>query len=169
MKWFKYIGLFMLFIAAGFYGLIGLSPSEIQFRVNEDVNAPIDEAYNALHEVKVMPKWMYALEGVKQTQGDGLSATSEYDLFYPNGMTMHRTVNLCDTFTKLAVTGDVPDFFSRTDDYTLEALDSNRTRISVMVKMKALSLGSRLMLRTSETHKKNTATNLTALKGYLEK
>ncbi|MFY9282377.1 MAG: hypothetical protein WAO92_10295, partial [Bacteroidia bacterium] len=73
-----------------------------------------------------------------------------------------------DTFTRLAVVGDVPDFFSRTDDYTLEVLDSNHTRISVMVKMKALSMGSRMMLRTEETHKINTATNLSALKKYIE-
>ena len=164
----KYIGIFMLFIAAGFYGLILLSPSEITFQVNDDVSAPIQSAFQALHEPQALPNWMHGLDIAKQTKGDGVSIESEYDLFYPKEMVMHRVITVCDTFARLALVGDVPDFFSRTDDYTLEVLDSNHTRISVMVKMKALSMGSRMMLRTEETHKINTANNLSALKKYIE-
>jgi carbon monoxide dehydrogenase subunit G len=169
MNYLKYLGIFMLFIAAGFYGMILLSPSQITFQVNEDIQAPPSQVYDAIANPQRMTHWMHGLEGAKQTKGEQIAVGSEYDLFYPKGMTMHRAITSADTFTKITVDGTVTDFFRRADDYTLEQIDTGTTRVSVQVTMTALGMKSKMIMRAEETHKKNTADNLSKLKAYLEK
>jgi hypothetical protein len=168
MQIIKYIGIILLFIAAGFYGMILLAPTEIEYQVNEDISAPIGEVFDAINNPNKMTKWMKGLESAKQTKGTEASVASEYNLYYPQEMVMHREVNVYEAPVRVAHEGVVKDFFSRIDDYTLEALDSNKTRISQRVKMTSLDMKSRMIMKAEDSHKKNTADNLTALKKMLE-
>ena len=168
MQIMKYIGVFMLFIAAGFYGMILLAPTELEYQVNEDINAPISEVYDAIISPGAMTKWMKGLESVKQTKGAEAGLGSEYDLYYPQEMVMHRVVTVHEAPFRIANEGLVKDFFSRIDDYTLEALDSNTTRVSWRVKMTSLDMKSRMIMKAENSHKANTAANLTSLKKLLE-
>ena len=168
MQILKYVGIIMLFIAAGFYGMILLAPTEIEYQVNEDINAPIDEVFDAINNPAKMTKWMKGLESVKQTKGAEPAKGSEFDLFYPKEMIMHRITNIYEVPNRIANEGTVKDFFSRADDYTLEALDSNKTRISQRVIMTSLDMKSRMIMKAKDAHKKNTSTNLAALKKLLE-
>ena len=45
MKLLKYTGIFIVFIAAAYYGLVFMAPKELTFQVNEDFNAPIDSVF----------------------------------------------------------------------------------------------------------------------------
>lgn len=159
----------MLFIGAGFFGMLLMVPSELEYVVNEDINVPASEVFKGINDPEDMVKWMTGLKSVKQVKGDGPGVHSEYDLFYPQDMIMHRTTNVYDLDSRIVNNGEVKDFFNRIDDYTIKALDSSKTRISWKVKMKSLNMGSRMILKAEDTHKNNTAENLTALKTYLEK
>lgn len=168
MQIIKYVGIIMLFVAAGFYGMILLAPSELEYRVNEDIQAPIEEVFEAISSPDMMTKWMKGLESVKQTRGAETELSAEYDLYYPQEMIMHRVVKVYENPTRIVNEGIVKEFFSRVDDYTLEAIDSNKTRISWRVKMTSLDMKSRMIMKAEESHKTNTAANLTALKKLLE-
>lgn len=164
----KYLGIIMLFVAAGFYGMILLSPEEIDFRVNEDINAPIDEVYQGIANPQTWSKWVEGIEQVKQRKGDGFSQGSETDVYFPQEMIMNRTLRLAEQNDQIVLHGEVVDFFSKTESYKLEALDSNTTRVSCTVNMRALKNKSRMVMRAKETHVANMAKSLTALKNYLE-
>lgn len=158
----------MLFVAAAYLGMVWMAPSSISFQVNEDINASNEVVYKALYNEGEMTEWMHGLKAAKQTRGEGMSIASEYQLHYPDNMIMNRTVTQCIPNSRLSFKGEVTDFFTRADDYSLQELDSNHTRISCKVEMKSLSLKSKLMLIAKETHQKNTSSNLASLKSYLE-
>lgn len=82
---------------------------------------------------------------------------------------MTRTLRLAEQNEQLVLHGEVVDFFSKTESYKLEALDSNTTRVSCTVKMRALKNKSRMVMRAKDTHIANMAKSLTALKDYLER
>jgi carbon monoxide dehydrogenase subunit G len=166
MQIIKYVGIIMLFVAAGFYGMILLAPSELEYQVNEDIQAPIEEVFEAISSPDMMTKWMKGLESVK---GAEIELSAEYDLYYPQEMIMHRVVKVYEDPTRIVNEGIVKEFFSRLDDYTLEAIDSNKTRVSWRVKMTSLDMKSRMIMKAEDSHKTNTAANLTALKEYLKK
>lgn len=165
----KYLGIIMLFVAAGFYGMILLSPEEIDFRVNEDINAQIGDVYKGIANPQTWNKWVEGVEKVKQLKGDGFTQGSEADVYFPQEMIMTRTLRLAEQNEQLVLHGEVVDFFSKTESYKLEALDSNTTRVSCTVKMRALKNKSRMVMRAKDTHIANMAKSLTALKDYLER
>tara|TARA_B110000879_G_C11181757_1_gene518833 strand:+ start:3391 stop:3900 length:510 start_codon:yes stop_codon:yes gene_type:complete len=164
----KYLVIIVLFVAAGFYGMILLSPSEIEFRVNEDISAPIDEVYKGITNPQTWGKWVEGVERVKQKKGDGFSQGSVSDVFFPQKMMMTKELRLAEVNKQIVLHGVVIDFFSKTESYILEVLDSNTTRVSCSIKMKALKNKSKMIMRAKETHTQNMAKNLTSLKNYLE-
>mgnify|MGYP006117541623 FL=1 len=164
----KYLVIIVLFVAAGFYGMILLSPSEIEFRVNEDISAPIDEVYKGITNPQTWGKWVEGVERVKQKKGDGFSQGSVSDVFFPQEMMMTKELRLAEVNKQIVLHGVVIDFFSKTESYILEVLDSNTTRVSCSIKMKALKNKSKMIMRAKETHTQNMAKNLTSLKNYLE-
>ncbi|MEN8732860.1 MAG: SRPBCC family protein [Bacteroidia bacterium] len=163
----KYIGILLLFVAAGFYGMILLSPSEINFRVNEDVQAPIAEVYDAIANPSRWKKWMMNIQKIEQVKGDGLLQGSVTEVHYPQEMVLTRTLTLAEPNQQVVLDGIVKDFYQKVESYKLEALDSNTTRISCNVKMVALKTRSKMVLQVEETHVKNMAEALTSLKTYL--
>ncbi|MFB1002514.1 MAG: SRPBCC family protein [Bacteroidia bacterium] len=164
----KYLVIIVLFVAAGFYGMILLSPSEIEFRVNEDISTPIDEVYKGITNPQTWGKWVEGVERVKQKKGDGFSQGSVSDVFFPQEMMMTKELRLAEVNKQIVLHGVVIDFFSKTESYILEVLDSNTTRVSCSIKMKALKNKSKMIMRAKETHTQNMAKNLTSLKNYLE-
>lgn len=169
MNFVKYLGIIVLFVAAAFYGMILLSPSHIDFRVNEDINVPIGEVYEGILNPKTWQNWTEGIENVKQIKGDGFSVGSVAEVYFPQDMIMTRTLRVATSNEQLVLYGEVKDFFSKTETYTLEALDSGTTRVSCTVKMKALKNKSKMILKAEETHRNNMAQSLIALKIFLEK
>lgn len=168
MKILKYSVIVLLFVASGFYGMIILSPSEIEFRVNEDINAPVDEVYKGVINPQTWAKWVEGVERVKQKKGNGFSQGSVSEVFFPQEMMMTKELRLAEVNKQIVLHGVVIDFFSKTESYTLEVLDSSTTRVSCSVNMKALKNKSKMIMRAKETHTQNMANNLTSLKNYLE-
>ncbi len=165
----KYAGIVMLFIAAAFYGMILLSPTQIEFRVNEDINAPIIEVYSGIANPTTWKIWIEGIEKVKQLNGDGFLAGSITEVYFPQDMVMKRTLRVATENEQLVLHGEVKDFFSKTETYNLEALDSATTRVSCTVKMKALKNKSKMILKAKDTHSNNMKKSLIALKIFLEK
>ena len=164
----KYLVIILFFVAAGFYGMIVLSPSEIEFRVNEDINAPIDKVYKGLISPQTWGKWVEGVESVKQKKGDGFSQGSVSEVFFPQEMMMTKELRTAELNKQVVLHGIVIDFFSKTESYTLQVLDSNTTRVSCSVKMKAIKNKSKMVMQAKETHSQNMAKNLNSLKNYLE-
>lgn len=171
MKWFKYIGIFMLFIAAGFYGMLLLAPSEVNVQVNKDINAPIDAVYAALSDHKHFPEWIRGVKSTRQLSGDGPGNRAEYSVAFEGqgNMVMKHKTTVYEPHNQYAYIGTVDDFMEVNSNTTLEALDSNSTRISTKLTIKALSNKMKMFMYADETHRKNAADNYVRLKEYLEK
>lgn len=164
----KYLVIITIFVAAGFYGMILLSPSEIEFRVNEDIEAPVETVYKGIINPQTWGNWVEGIVRVNPKKGDGFSQGSVSEVFFPQDMMMTKELRRAEINKEVVLHGVVIDFFSKTESYTLEVLDSNTTRVSCIVKMKALKNKSKMIMRAKETHTQNMAKNLTSLKNYLE-
>lgn len=167
----KYLGIFMLFLVAAVAGLIVLSPEEVAFQVNEDVNAPIAEVFDATTNPARLSKWMNGVKSVKQLRGNGAAVGAEYDLYFEGegNMVITHKVNVLDHNEQYSYTGTVVDFMKVNSNTTYEALDSTTTRISTKVSMKPLSVKMKMFMYMEDTHRKNAANNYNSLKDYLEK
>ncbi|MDB9883122.1 SRPBCC family protein [Bacteroidia bacterium] len=171
MQYLKYFGIFLLFLVAGFFGMIWMAPSEVSFQVNEDINAPITEVFDATTNPQKLSKWIAGVNTVKQVKGDGSAKGSAYDLFFEGegNMIMRQTVNVFEPNKLYAYKGIVEDFMEVVSSTEYEALDSNSTRIFTKVSIRPLSQKMKMFMHAKETHKKNSAANFTRLKKYLEK
>ena len=170
MQYLKYFGILLLFLAAGFYGVIWMAPSEVSFQVNEDIHAPITEVFDATTNPHKLSKWITGVNTVKQVKGDLASKGSEYDLYFEGegNMIMRQTVNVFEANKLYAYKGVVEDFMEVISSTEYEALDSNSTRIFTTVSIRPLSQKMKMFMYAKETHKKNSAANYNRLKEYLE-
>ena len=171
MKMMRYVGIFLAFVGVAFAGMLLMAPSEVAFQVNEDINAPISEVYDAITNHNKMAKWINGVESTKQTKGDGCAIGSEYDLFFQGdgGMVLNHKVNTAETNKMYAYTGTVKDFFKMTSVTEFEALDSATTRIQSKVTMEPLSNKFKLFMYAKDTHIKNAKDNYTRLQDFLAK
>jgi uncharacterized protein YndB with AHSA1/START domain len=171
MKWFTYIGIFMLFIAAAYFGMIWMAPSEVSFQVNDDINAPITEVFDAATNPQKFGKWINGVTAVKQVKGDGAATDSEYDLYFKGSeqMILRQRVTLLESDKTYAYIGTVPDFMEVTSTTSFEAIDNTTTRVQTKNTMKPLSNKMKMFMYAKETHTKNAASNLTRLKEFVEK
>lgn len=161
----------MLFVAAAVFGMILLAPEEVSVQVNEDINAPIEEVFDAVTNPNKLVNWVNGVASVRQIIGDGPGVDAEYKLSFEGEgqMTMTQKVDLFEENNEYAYTGTVQDFMEVNSRTTFEALDSNKTRISVYLTMRPLSYKMKMFIYAEETHKANAAMNNTRLKEYLEK
>lgn len=171
MQWLKYIGIFMLFVVAAFFGMIWMAPSEVSFRVNEDINAPIDEVFSKVADYQNFKEWINGVQSTKQERGAGAGVGSSYKLFYKGEgqMIMDLKITGFESEKTYAYIGEVEDFMRVNVMMTFEAIDSNLTRISMQNKIEALSSRMKMFMYAEETHKKNASDNLEALKQFIEK
>ena len=96
MKIAKYVGIFSAFLVAAVGGLIVLSPSEVEYTVNKDMNAPLQECWLTATDYNKASNWVAGLTSVKQTSGIELAEGSSYNLKFgneDNSMVMEQTIN----------------------------------------------------------------------------
>lgn len=168
MNWFKYIGIFILFVAVAYGGMIVLAPSEVTVQVNEDINAPIDQVFDASTDYTQFSKWINGVQSAKKIKGEAATPGAEYKVYFEGDMNLNHTVTFIEKNKRYAYNGVVPDFFEITSNTTFEALDSNTTRVMTKLTMNPLSTKMKMFMYFEETHKKNAAANLTSMKEFLE-
>lgn len=168
MRIIKFGGIFLLFVAAAYFGMILLAPSEVSFQVNEDINAPIEEVYTTYTTAEDMGKWMKGVKQVKTVPGKDKPTV---DIYYEGKgeMIMRHTALVGNAPSEYSCTNEVKDFFKRDEQARFEVVDSTTTRVKLKVKITALSTRMKLFMYAEDTHKNNMATNLSALKTLLEK
>ena len=66
MKLLKYTGIFIVFIAAAYYGLVFMAPKELTFQVNEDFNAPIDSVFLFMTDPSYLSQWVEGIDSVNE-------------------------------------------------------------------------------------------------------
>ena len=171
MKWFKFVGVFLLFIGAGYFGMIWMAPEEVSVQVNEDINAPISQVFVAATDYQTFPKWINGVQAAKQLAGDGAEVGSEYELNYKGEgkMVMNHKVTALEANSLYAYVGTVVDFMQVNSSTAFESLDSTHTRVKTTLTLKPLSNRMKMFMYADETHKKNAASNLTELKEFIEK
>ncbi|MDG1724711.1 MAG: SRPBCC family protein [Bacteroidia bacterium] len=170
MKFLKYIGVFIVFITASYFGLVFMAPSKLNFQVNEDFNAPIETVFSFMTEPSILPQWV---EGIDSFYAENLiipKVGDQYKLYFQgeNSMVMNKTVLLYEANKLYSTHGSIKDFFDWNEKITFVALDSNRTRVSNIVTLKSLSQKTRLLTYAEETHRKNVAGNYLKLKKLIE-
>lgn len=161
----------MLFLGAGYFGMIWMAPSEVSLQVNEDIEAPIGEVFSAVTDYTVFPKWINGVQAAKQVKGNTAEEGAEYQLnFKGEGkMVMNHKVTVLETNSRYAYTGTVKNFMEVLSNTTLEVVDSNTTRVKTKLTLKPLSNRMKMFMYADETHKRNAAANLNRLKEYVEK
>ena len=161
----------MLFIAAAFFGMIFLAPDEVSVQVNEDINAPAGEVFDAICNHIHFKEWISGVKATRQTNGDGPGTNAIYALTFEGegNMVMNHNTTVFEPDSRYAYQGEVSDFMQVNSYNELQVLDSNRTRISTKLTIKALSSKMKMFMYAEETHRKNAADNLIRLKEYLEK
>lgn len=170
MKFFKYTGVFIVFIAASYFGLVFMAPSKLTFQVNEDFNAPIKTVFSSMTDPSILPQWV---EGIDSFSAENViipKVGDQYKLYFQgeNSMVMNKTVLQYEANKLYSTHGSINDFFDWDEKIAFEALDSNRTRVSNIVTLKSLSQKTRLLMYAEETHKKNVAGNYVKLKKLIE-
>ena len=161
----------MLFLGAGYFGMIWMAPEKVSVQVNEDINASVSQVFEAATDYHTFPKWINGVQAAKQVSGDGAEVGSEYELnFKGEGkMVMNHKVTALETNSSYAYVGTVVDFMQVNSSTSFESLDSTRTRVKTTLTLEPLSNRMKMFMYADETHKKNAASNLTALKEFIEK
>ena len=170
MKFLKYTGVFIVFIAVSYFGLVFMAPSKLTFQVNEDFNAPIETVFSSMTDPSILPQWV---EGIDSFSAENViipKVGDQYKLYFQgeNSMVMNKTVLQYEANKLYSTHGSINDFFDWDEKIAFVALDSNRTRVSNIVTLKSLSQKTRLLMYAEETHKKNVAGNYVKLKKLIE-
>ena len=171
MKIAKYVGIFSAFLVAAVGGLIVLSPSEVEYTVNKDINAPLQECWLTATDYNKASNWVAGLTSVKQTSRIELAEGSSYNLKFgneDNSMVMEQTITMLSPNEIYAYEGIVDDYLEKTSITTFKVVDSTTTRLSTKVKMKALSFRMKLFMNNDESFKKGEAENLDRLQEIIE-
>ena len=121
MKFLKYIGVFIVFIAASYFGLVFMAPSKLNFQVNEDFNAPIETVFSFMTDPSILPQWV---EGIDSFYAENLIIPKEgdqYKLYFQgeNSMVMNKTVLLYEANKLYSTHGSIKDFFDWNEKITL--------------------------------------------------
>ena len=169
MNWIKYIGIFILFVAVAYAGMILLAPSEVSVQVNEDINAPIDQVFDASTDYTQFSKWINGVKSAKKVRGEVATVGAEYKVYFEGDMNLNHKVTFIEENKQYAYSGVVQDFFQITSKTSFEAVDSNTTRVMTKLTMKPLSTKMKMFMYFEETHKKNAAANLASMKEFLER
>ena len=170
MKIAKYVAIFSAFLFAGFGGLVLLSPSEIEYTVNKDINAPLNECWETMTNFNEATNWIAGLTTVQQIKGSDCAEGSEYKLTYgedENAMVMNVRITVFDPQKQLASRGTVENFLDKQSVTTFQLVDSTTTRLSTRVKMKALSFRMKLFMNNQKSFKQAEAENLDNLQSYI--
>ena len=94
MKLLKYTGIFIVFIAAAYYGLVFMAPKELTFQVNEDFNAPIDSVFLFMTDPSYLSQWVEGIDSVHVEINTNSGIGNQFQLYYQgeNSMVMNKTV-----------------------------------------------------------------------------
>ncbi|NNJ54666.1 MAG: SRPBCC family protein [Bacteroidia bacterium] len=171
MKIAKYVGIFGVFLLAAFGGLVLLSPSEIEYTVNKDINTTIDKCWQTTTDLEKASKWIAGLTSVKQIKGTELAENSSYELKFgdeQNSMVMEQTITALNPNELFSYKGVVEDFLEKTSITTFKQVDSSTTRLSSKVKLKALSFRMKLFMNNNKSFKRAEAENLDNLQELIE-
>lgn len=172
MKIVKYVGIFSVFLLAAFGGLVLLSPSELEYTVNKDINAPLEKCWRTATDIHQAPNWISGLTSVKQTKGNTLTTGATYDMNYgeeDNSMVMKQKVTVLTPSEQITFLGTVENLVTKNSSTTFKFVDSTTTRLSTKVKMKALSYKMKLFMNNEKSFKNAEAENLNQLQAYIEK
>jgi uncharacterized protein YndB with AHSA1/START domain len=170
MKLLKYTGIFIVFIAAAYYGLVFMAPKELTFQVNEDFNVPIDSVFLFMTDPSYLPQWVEGIDSVHLETNTNSGIGNQFQLYYQgeNSMVMNKTVLSFQTNKAYSTHGSIENFFEWDEKVTFESLDHNQTRVSNIITLKSISHKTRLLMYAEDTHKKNVANNYLKLKELIE-
>jgi len=171
MKILKYISIFILFIGAGYYGLVFMAPKSIEFQVNEDFDAPIDKVFQMVANPAKLTQWNSTMDKVTYGGKYPLMVGDKYEIYFKGDqpLILSRTVQGFDQNQRLVTHGIIPNYFVWNEDIRFEALDSTHTRIFTKITLKSESLRTRLLMYAKETHEKNVSQNYQKLKKVLKR
>lgn len=169
MKFLKYVGIFILFVVAAIFGMTLLAPDEVSFRVNYDINAPIERVYKATTNHTEFKHWISGVEATRQIEGEGVASGASYDLTFAGegNMVMRHKAKVVEPNARYAYMGTVKDFMEVSSDTKYIALDSANTRLTTKISMKTLSNKMKVFMYSKETHIKNATQNYERLRDYL--
>lgn len=170
MKLIKYTGIFIVFIAAAYYGLVFMAPKELTFQVNEDFNAPIDSVFLFMTDPSYLSQWVEGIDSVNEEINTNSGVGNQFQLYYQgkNSMVMNKTVLLFQTNKAFSTHGLIENLFEWDEKIAFESLGHNQTRVSNIITLKSISHKTRLLMYAEDTHKKNVANNYLKLKELIE-
>ena len=115
MKIVKYVGIFVLFVVAGLFGLMLMAPKQVTFVVSQDVNAPISETWSYTMNPDNLPQWIDGLSKIEHKSGEFNAVGSKTAFIYNEGkedMTMIETITVYEPEKQFAFKGEVEDMMT---------------------------------------------------------
>lgn len=172
MKLVRYLGIFMLFFIAAVFGMMVLSPKEMKHNLKVEVNAPIEEVFEAATNVHGFKEWQNGMVEVRDMRGDMTQKGNACDLIYKNSkdqeMVLHHEITDYVKNEHYKAKQTVKEYMSKDFEMEFEAVDSNTTKVIGHITIRPESMPARLFMYNKDGTKERDQAQFDALKEAIE-
>lgn len=155
MKILKYFLIFLGFLILGCAVLILLSPKEINYSNELEVELPVEDCWTVFHDTAVLVEWVPNLKSIRHFSGEPHTIGSVSELTYEeNGreVVMLETTTAYEKNKTFGFSSEFDEYMRINSNIEFTPIDSVNTKIHSSTQVKALSFLMRMAMWGSKKH-----------------